>query len=78
LLLQNPELVPISLTDAADGGNMHTLMSPRLVLKCEDGKSEMEVQGTWQLGAAGGFCICTFQLVKAGKYSAGMRLLLAG
>ena len=75
LLLQTPELIPISLTDPADGGKIHTLISPRLHLKSDDGKTEVEVQGIWQLPAAGSFCTCTFELLKAGKYSAGGRLV---
>jgi hypothetical protein len=75
LLLQSAELVPISLMDAADGGRLHTLVTPRLLLKSEDGKNEIEIQGTWQLGETGSFCTCAFQLVKAGKYSAGAQSL---
>jgi hypothetical protein len=72
LLLQTPELVPISLTDSVDGAKMHTLLCPRLHLKPDDGKPEIEVQGQWQLGEANSFSICTFKLLKAGKYFAGM------
>ncbi len=75
LLLQTPELIPISLMDPADGGKFHTLISPRLHLKSDDGKTEVELQGIWQLSAAGSFCTCAFELLKAGKYSAGGRLV---
>ena len=71
VLMQTPELVAISLNDPADGGKTHALMAPRLLLTSEDTKTAIEVQGQWQLGTAGSFCTCTFQLLKAGKYSAG-------
>jgi hypothetical protein len=76
LLLQSAELVPISLMDAAEGGRMHSLVTPRLILKSEDGKTEIEILGTWQLGETGSFCTCAFQLVKAGKYLAGSHSLV--
>jgi hypothetical protein len=55
---------------------MHTLISPRLHLTSEDGKSEPELQGTWLLGDAGSFSTCSFQLLKAGKFSACARLFV--
>lgn len=76
LLLQTPDLAPISLSDPADGGKMHTLISPRLHLTSEDGKSEPELHGTWLLGDAGSFSTCSFQLLKAGKFSACARLFV--
>ncbi len=77
LLLQTPDLAPISLSDPADGGKMHTLLSPRLRITSEDGKTEPELQGTWLLGVAGSFSTCSFQLLKAGKYSACARLFVS-
>lgn len=72
LLLQTPELVPISLKDCVDGGRVHEMISPCLLLKSEDGTTEIELQGQWQLGVVGSFCTCSFQLFKAGRYSAGV------
>ena len=71
LLLQTPELIPISLSDSADGAKIHVLLSPRLHLRSDDKQTELEVQGQWQLGEAGSFSVCTFNLLKAGKFSAG-------
>ena len=71
LLLQTPELIPISLSDSADGAKIHVLLSPRLHLRSDDKQTELEVQGQWQLGEAGSFSVCTFKLLKAGKFSAG-------
>jgi len=72
LLLQTPELVPISLTDSADGAKIHTLLCPRIRLRADDGRPDIELQGQWQLGDSDSFSTCTFKLLKAGKYSAGM------
>ena len=71
VLLQTPELVAISLNDPADGGKINSLIAPRLLLTSDDAKSAIELQGSWQLGGSGNFCTCTFQILKAGKYSAG-------
>ncbi len=72
LLLQTPELIPILLSDSADGAKVHTLLHPRLCLRSNDGKPDIELQGQWQLGKTDGFSTCTFSPRKAGTYSAGL------